>query len=282
MKEKLILDVLKVIASLPLGVLYIFSDIISFFLYHIVKYRKKVVRNNLTSSFPEKNLKDIKKIEREFYKHLGDQIVETLKLFHISDEGLRKRVKVINYEEVNITMGSGKNIVLLMGHYCNWEWVQEITKYFIPDAYMASIYQPLNNKLWDSVFLKMRSRWGAHILPSKMTVHALLNRDNFPWVCGFIADQRPGVKTENNWVEFLHHKTYFFYLTEDIGKKVGASFFYLEMLRKKRGYYEIIFHPITPSEDYKNYPHVREFWKEFEKTIERAPAYWLWSHKRWK
>lgn len=282
MKEKILIVFLKGIACIPLGLLYLFSDFVAFMLYYIIKYRRKVVRANLESSFPEKGVKEIKRLEKEFYLHLSDQIVETLKLFHVSDDELKKRVKVNNYEAVNQTLGEGKNAVLLMGHYGNWEWAQEITRYFLPESYMASIYQPLQSKTWDNIFLKMRSRWGAHILPSKQTVHALLNRDNFPWVCGFIADQRPGIKTEKNWVDFLHHKTYFFYLTEDLGRKVDADFFYLEMERKKRGYYEIVFHPLKPSQSYENYPHVREFWKEFENTIKSNPAYWLWSHKRWK
>lgn len=282
MKEKAILFILKGLASLPLGILYLFSDIITLLLYYVIKYRRRVVRNNLVTSFPEKNISEIKNIEKKFYRHLSDQIVETLKLLHISDKELQERVKVTNYEIVNKTLAEGRDAVLLMGHYGNWEWVQEITHYFLPTAYMASIYQPLASKLWDDIFLKIRNRWHAHILPSKQAVHALLNKENFPWVCGFIADQRPGVKTDKNAVEFLNHKTYFFYLTEDIGRKVKGDFFYLEMQVKGRGRYEIIFHELSPSEEYENYPHVREFWKEFEKTIQREPAYWLWSHKRWK
>lgn len=282
MKEKLIINVLKVIASLPLGVLYIFSDIISFFLYHVIKYRKKVVRNNLTSSFPEKNLKEIKKIEKEFYKYLGDQTVESLKLLNISDSQLQKRVTVKNYEIVNKTLGKGKNAVLMMGHYSNWEWVQEITRYFIPETFMISIYHPLKDKFWDEVFITLRSRWNAHIVPMKKATRILLSRENMPWVCGFIADARPDMRHEENWIKFLNHKTWFITGPEDIGRKTGSEFFYLEMKRKKRGYYDIIFHAIKPTTSDIDYSYTREFWKEFEKTIEKNPAYWLWSHKRWK
>lgn len=280
--EKLITLLLKSISHLPFGCLYLFADIFSFILYYLIGYRKKVVRNNLMSSFPEKSSREILTIEKQFYRFLGDLFVESIKLFHISDSELKKRIKVTNYEIVNESLNQSKNAVILMGHFGNWEWIQEISRYLNPTAYMASVYQPPASKLWDNIFIKMRSRWNAHILPSKQMLHSLLNRENFPWACGLIADQRPGYKTDNNSIKFLNHKTYFFYLSEDLGQKVGADFFYLEMIRKKRGYYEIILHKLIPSQSNISYPHVREFWKEFEKTIQKNPAYWLWSHKRWK
>lgn len=283
MKKKIVYPLLKGLAKLPLGVLYIFADFITLVLYYLIRYRRKVVRENLCVSFQSKSIKEIKKIERGFYRYLGDQIVETLKTLHLSDKELRRRVKVLGYETVNSSMAAGNNAVLLMGHYCNWEWVQEIVHYFIPGTFMASIYHPLKDKFWDEVFIKLRSRWGAHIVPMKTAPRVLLNRNNMPWVCGFIADAYTWQKHDDNWIDFLNHKTWFITGPEEIGNKVGAKFFYLEMNHIKRGYYNIIFHPISVDiNSDESYPYTRQFWKEFEKTIEKAPAYWLWSHKRWK
>ena len=282
MKSKIIFGLLNLTAGLPLGILYIFSDLISFVLYHVIRYRRDVVITNLTSAFPDKSQKEIKNIEKSFYRFLGDQVVETIKLLHISDSELMKRVKVVNYEAVNNDLTEGKNIVILMGHYGNWEWVQEISRYFISSAFLSSIYHPLKNKVWDEFLIQLRRRWGAHIIPMKKATRTLLNKDNFPWVCGFIADARPDAKNEDHTLEFLHHKTYFITGPEIIGHKVGAEFFYLHMLRKRRGHYDIIFSRINPSDQDISFPYLRQFWREFEKTIEKAPAYWLWSHKRWK
>lgn len=273
---------LNQLAKLNLSVLYCFSDVMSFVLYYILRYRRKVVRNNLTTSFPAKNLKEIKKIERQFYRYLTDQIVETLKLIDMSDSELQDRVKVQNPEIINSSLEKSKCVVLLMGHYANWEWVQEISRYFIPEAFMASIYHPLNNKTWDNIFLKIRSRWSVNIIPMKKAPRTLLDKSNSPWVCGFIADQWPHNRNHQNFIEFLNHKTWFIYGPEEIGNKLGAEYFYLEMNRLKRGHYEIIFHKLVPEDNSLPFPHTRIFWKEFEKTILRAPAFWLWSHKRWK
>ncbi|MCH5225145.1 MAG: lysophospholipid acyltransferase family protein [Muribaculaceae bacterium] len=300
--KKIAISALKTLGACPLSVLYVIADVLGFLLWHVVGYRKKVVHGNLISAFPSKSAVEIKKIEKEFYKYLGDQIVETLKLFHISDAEMRRRVRVVNYEAVNESLEGGRNVVLLMGHYCNWEWVQEISRYFVPGTFMASIYHPLKDKTWDQVFIDLRSRWHAHIVPMRQAPKALLNKGNMPWVCGFIADARPDYRNDDNWIEFLNHKTWFIYGPEEIGNKVKADFFYLEMTKIRRGYYEIMFHRLNPDTSdlrqqgnlhlhnepkenrngHESYPYTREFWKEFEKTIEKAPAYWLWSHKRWK
>lgn len=282
MKEKILLGLLEGVARLPLRVLYLFSDLAFLIIYHMVKYRREVVRANLTSAFPEKSLREIKRIEREYYRYLADQIVETVKILHISDKELQKRVTVANGEIINRSLKNGKNCVLLMAHYANWEWVQEVSRYFIPGTFMASIYRPLNSKTWDNIYKKLRSRWHNPIVAMNRATRVLLNRDNFPWVCGFIADQRPDRRHDDNCVEFLNHKTWFIYGPEEIGNKVGADFFYLEMIRKRRGIYEISLHQLNAEGEGKPYPHSREFWRRLEDTIRRYPAYWLWSHKRWK
>lgn len=282
MVGKLLYLVLKAFALLPLKVLYLFAGLISFVLHDILGYRKKMVRKNLFSAFPYKSKKELGEIESEFYRFLGVQIVETLKLLHISDAEIKKRVTVVNYEEVNQTLSQSRNAVLLMGHYCNWEWAQEITRYFLPETFMASIYHPLSNPLWDEIFIKLRSRWNAHIVPMRKATRVLLNKDNMPWVCGFIADAYTWRKHDDNWIEFLNHKTWFIYGPEEIGRKVKADFFYLEMVHIKRGHYKIIFHKLEPEDNHQTFPYTREFWRKLEKTIENDPPYWLWSHNRWK
>ena len=179
-------------------------------------------------------------------------------------------------------MARGKSAALLLGHYGNWEWVQEISRYFTPDAYLCTIYHPLRNKTWDEVYAAIRSRWQIHVVSQRMAPRVLLDAANRPWICGFIADQVPFKVDPEARVLFLNHKTSFVYGPEVIGRKVGADFFFLEMQRMKRGYYRITFHPIHPADDGKPYPVMREFWRLFEAQIKSSTASWLWSHKRWK
>ena len=90
--------IMRFIAGLPLGVLYLFSDLAYYVVYYIVRYRRRLVRENLTCSFPEKNNEEIVSIEKAFYRNLCDVFVEAFKCLNISDEEMSRRVEVVNYE----------------------------------------------------------------------------------------------------------------------------------------------------------------------------------------
>ena len=280
--SKIIISLLRCLAWLPLGVLYGLSSMIYLIIYHLLRYRRGVVRKNLSEAFPEKSDKEIRRIEKEYYHYISQVIVETVKLLHISDKEMKRRVEVRNPELVNESVAAEHSVVLMLGHYGNWEWVQEISRYIPDNLYKASIYHPLNNKTWDAVYQKIRSRWQTHIIPQKQAPRKLLDRDNQPWVCGFIADHRPRKNTGDNVVNFLHHHTSVIYGPEELGRKTNADYYFLEMERMKRGHYRITYHKLEPEEEGLPYPYTRAFWKAFESAIRKKPAYWMWSHKRWK
>lgn len=273
---------LRSIALLPLGVLYLFSDLLYPVVYHVVKYRRNVVRRNLTEAFPGKPAAEIRKLEKAYYRYLCDMIVETVKLLHISPAEMARRVRIEGAGKVSEGVSQGRSAVLLLGHYANWEWVQEIGGCFTDDAYKLSIYHPLKSRLWDEVFAAVRSRWHVDIVPQRMAAKRLLYKERQPWICGFIADGRPDPISDEAVIPFLNHYTHFIYGPEVIGRKVGADFFFLEMERERRGYYKITFHRLEPVTDGLSYPIMRAFWMEFERVIKKNPACWLWSHRRWK
>ena len=80
------------VSLLPFWVLYRISDLFYVLLYHIIKYKRKVVRNNLRISFPQKGENEILAIEKKFYAFLCDQFVETIKLCSITEKGINKRM----------------------------------------------------------------------------------------------------------------------------------------------------------------------------------------------
>lgn len=278
---KAVILLMRAVAFLPLSCLYIASDVLFFVVYYLTGYRKKVVFNNLTSSFPEKSEKEIKSIARGFYHFMCDIMVETIKLLSMSHKEIKRRVIVTNPDLINASLEKGISTVILLGHYGNWEWVQEIGEYFI-ESYRGSIYHRLKSKFWDDVFIALRGRWNMHIIPQEQAVRTLLEKSHQPWAFGFIADQRPREALKGNWTEFLNHETSFITGPEDIGQRVKADFFYLDIERFKRGYYRLTFKKLSPVNDGEPYPYMRAYLREFENTIRRAPSLWLWSHKRWK
>lgn len=277
--------ILSALARLPLEVLYVFSDIAYFIIYYAVRYRRKTVRHNLELVFGPSGHSNIIRIEKKFYRHLCDCIAETVKLLHISDEEIDRRAVVTNGEYIDGIIRSGHSVVLLLGHYGNWEWVQAIIHHFKEPLVGGQIYRPLRNKMMDMVMLRIRSRFGLECIPQKNAVRRLLGieRGGQKFVIGFISDQRPTGKTLHHWTTFLGQDTPYVVGGETIGNHVDARFIYLDMEKTSRGHYRLTFCPVVPDpEDKGPDPYTREFMKMLEKTIRREPAYWLWSHRRWK
>lgn len=272
-------------ALLPLRLLYILSDILYFWVYIIVRYRKRVVRLNLLHSFPDKTDRERLIIEKRFYHHLCDYFVETLKMLHISDDEMKKRMQFENVGLVRELMKDGNSGLMFLGHYGNWEWVTSLNLHFNDSITLGQIYRPLKNLAFDDLFLKIRSRFRSIGIPKNDTLRAIvrMKRDQKQMLIGFMSDQTPSIANIHYWTEFLNQDTPVFTGVERIAKQTGFAVTYLDIQKVKRGYYKGTVKLIsrTPSQD-PEFSITEKYIREMEKTILRDPAYWLWTHKRWK
>lgn len=273
-------------ALLPLRVLYVLSDILYFFVYKVAGYRLKVVRRNLSASFPEKSVKELGKIEKEFYHHFCDYFVETIKLLHISDAEMQKRMEFVNVELIKQLVETNNSVLTFLGHYGNWEWIPSLNLHFSDgDIKLGQIYKPLKNKAMDALFLKIRSRFGSFGIPRYETLRVIvkMRKEGARVVIGFMADQLPSILNIHYWTNFLNQETAVFTGVERIAKQTGFGVVYLDVEKVKRGYYKATVKLITdnPKEE-PEFSITEKYIRGIEHSIMRAPAYWLWTHKRWK
>ncbi|MBO4444002.1 MAG: lysophospholipid acyltransferase family protein [Bacteroidaceae bacterium] len=274
---------LTALAHLPLRGLYVISDMLTPVVYHVVRYRRKLVRKNLTASFPEKTKAEIRRIERQFYRHFGSILMETIKLLHISDEELRRRVRFTNLDVFERLSTDKKPIFAYMGHYSNWEYIPSITLWCKPDLHVCQVYHPLSDKAMDAFMLHLRGRFNSLGIPQDETVRTILRRqaEGMHDILGLIADQRPPKPQHKEWISFLHQPTAIIVGGEHLGKRLQAHYIYAEMNVVRRGYYDIIVHELQPNPD-ESFSVSKQYMHLLEQTINKAPQYYLWTHNRWK
>lgn len=282
-KSSLILGSLKAVARLPMGALYGISDFIRFILRRVLHYRRNVIEVNLRACFPEKSEDEIQKIKHEFYSHLADLMVESIKLLHISDNELDRRIEVRGSELVDECAAHGIPVMLYLGHYGNWEWVQDISRFYRNDIDSYYVYKPLRDKVSNHIFASLRHRFKAEGIEQEGVVRTLLRlraeKKNF--IVGFIADQRPNQDHSPGITTFLGRPTDYFIAAEPIGNRLKARHLYLDVEKLSRGHYRLTFRPIIPTDTETENPITKEYFKMLEATIRRQPPYWLWSHNRW-
>ena len=275
---------LYLLSLLPMRLLYLLSDSLFFPLFHIVKYRRKVVEKQLDECFPEKSIQERRAIERQFYHFFCDYLVEVIKLFSISKKEMMRRMKFVGIEQVREELKDKKFCFLYLGHYCNWEYIASLS-YWLPEIHCGQIYHRIYNQAFDELFLKLRGQFGGESILMKDTLRRILTLRNQEKkvMIGFIADQLPKWENMHHWTTFLNHDTSFFIGAERIAKQVDAALYYVDVERVKRGYYQVRFRLMTlHPKEFPDYELTDQYARLLEESICRQPAYWLWTHKRWK
>ncbi|WP_316802194.1 lysophospholipid acyltransferase family protein [Pedobacter nototheniae] len=273
---------LSILSLLPLSVLYVIADVVYVLLYHVFGYRKKIVRQNLQKSFPEKTLTEIVLIEKQYYKYLADLILEVVKMPAISKSTLHKRYKFNGLNQLTGYFKENKGVLICSAHYGNWEWGTLALGLSLPVNHYP-IYKPLTNAIFDQWFLKVRSRFGNRMVSMRKTLRIIGETQNEASIFSFGNDQSPTVNDLHYWTTFLNQPASIQLGIEKIAKKTNRPVFYLKVKVLKRGYYEVdciplCLEPAKTSEFEITELHTRIL----ERNIQESPPFWLWSHRRWK
>jgi KDO2-lipid IV(A) lauroyltransferase len=278
----LILPLYKIVSLLPFWFLYRFSDLL-YLIIRIIGYRKKVIIDNLKHSFPNKTEKERTKILHDFYRHFCDTVIETIKLQSISRRQMMKRINFENVEYLEEANRLGRDVIAILGHYGNWEYVPAINMFITAQG--CDVYRPLKNKSYDRMMLKLRSRFGNINITMKDTLREILmmKRDNTRYVLGLIADQSPARSEKMVYLPFLNQNTPIILGPEKIAQKTNDIVVFFEMSRPRRGHYNVKIVPLF--DNAKNTGELeitKAYMSHLEMMIEKTPHLWLWSHKRWK
>jgi KDO2-lipid IV(A) lauroyltransferase len=269
------------LSILPFRLLYLVSDVMELLLFGLVRYRLKVIRENLRNSFPAKSEKELKSIEREFRRWFCDLVLETIKTLTISPRSLKRRVSVEGTGVLQDYYDAGTSIILVMGHWGNWE-LGGARFSLLPYHKLNVIYHPLANRHFERLIVRMRTRSGNGLYPMKETVRNMLRDRHELTATAFIADQTPS-PSHAYWTTFLHQDTPVFWGTESIARKMNRPIVYVGIDRPRRGHYLMRFEllvadPGNTAEGVISELHTRRL----EEDIRKRPAIWLWTHRRWK
>ena len=276
---------LKLKSLLPFSILYVLSDFIYLIVYYLIGYRKKVVRENLKRSFPDKTDRELLTLEKKFYHHLCDLLFESIKMATISKEEMSRRMKILNYEPLLKHYDENKSVLLITSHYGNWEWTSSFSMYLPADKPMYQVYKQLKNKFFDRLIYNLRIRFGSVNVEVNELFDVLssLKQQGKMGMIGLISDQSPSRKGIKYQSQFLNQRTPVITGTEIIAKKYDFPVYFVQIRRVKRGYYTCNPVPIClhPQESGK-FEITEKYIRLLEQEIMAEPAYWLWSHRRWK
>ena len=263
--------------------LYLVSDIFYGLFFYVFGYRKKVVLDNLTLAFPEKEADELLKIRKKFYRHFTDLIVESVKAFTMSSKFVFKRYTFKNPKILNDLHKKGKSVAFVGAHQANWEWSCSMPLWV--DITCLGAYTKVGNKYFDKVIKTSRTKFGFEGHKTTKTVNQIKkNFDNgIQALYLLLSDQSPQVQNTHYWSEFMGIKVPIHTGAEMLAKKFDMAVVNYSVKKTKRGRFEVTFELITESpNNFKNYEITDQYLKIIERNIHAQPEYYLWSHKRFK
>ena len=274
---------LWIVSILPFPIFYFLSDCVYLLVYHVIGYRKKVVRANLALALPHLTAKERLQIEKKSYHHLCDMFLEMVKTMTISSAEMNKRFVVTNLEVMTDLEKKGKSIMLIASHYASWEWLLSFNQKVSIKG--IGVYKKLANKHFDKLVRDIRSKYNTELVPTNQTIPLIANnqRNNIQCIYGLASDQSPKADRIFHWQSFMGVEVPVHTGPEMLAKKYDMNVVFAKVKKIKRGYYELTIVPL--SENAKSVPDfeiTQAYIKEVEKQIAEAPEYYFWTHKRWK
>lgn len=277
---------LYMLSLLPMRVLYLLSHLLFYPFYHLLRYRRRVVRENLSMAFPSMNKKSRKKIELTFYHHFCDYFFETVKLMTISRKNIMKRVRIEGLESVENCLKNRQPCFLLLSHTFNWEWLTSLPLALqFKETLVAQVYQAEKNSSINRLLLHLRSRFSSvNVSKEQLSMRmARWNKEHEPVLVGIMGDLAPSWEQTGYWLKFFGRETPVITGVEKIARHYDCAVFYCTITLLGRGRYCFSIKPLTlHASRCEPYKITDCYFKHLEDDIAQAPAQWLWSHNRWK
>jgi KDO2-lipid IV(A) lauroyltransferase len=275
--------ILLLVSVLPFRILYIISDIVYFFVYRVFGYRKKVVRENLALALPHLSENERLIVEKKSYMHLCDMFLEMIKTISISKKEMDRRFFFKNLDVYNSLEKDGKSIALLCSHYASYEWVVSMNSKISYKGY--GIYKKINNKYFDSLARKIRSKFDAELIPINKTAEVIAYNysNNIKSLYGFVSDQSPQLRSKNYWHNFMGIEVPVYVGVELLSKKFDMNVVFLKVSKVNRGFYEAELEVLSTNiKEVPDFEIMDDFLQKVELQILESPEYYLWTHRRWK
>lgn len=277
---------LKLLALLPLGLLYALGDAIYLVIYRLWGFRRRLSLDNLRRCFPDKPEAELESIAARSYRNGCALMAEVVKGSRLPAAALSRRVVITNPQIVQQVLSGGKPAVLLASHHCNWEWLL-LSACVSLNTGVDAVYKPLREAGVDRFMRETRSRFGGNPIPVGSFMMEVMKRRSQPRIIALVADQTPPWNEDKHWTRFLNQDTAFFTGADQVARIARAPVFFVGMRRLKRGYYEATLQlltepPYPPTAEGGDSLVIERYARAAEAHIAAYPADWLWMYRKWK
>lgn len=277
---------IRVLSWAPAAIGAVLADVLAFFAADVLRYRRRIVRQNIADCFPHLTPRQRRGIVRQFYRNLADYFFQTIRLAHLSQRKILKHISFKGLDQLASTFDSGQDVMLYTSHFGNWEYIPVVAACMpsYEHVVFAHVARPLKNLWFNRFFHRLRSRFNVSV-PMRRTARAMIGwrREGKQFIIGCLSDQKPGHNTRVETVDFLGRPTPFIAGTEDLARKFKCAVYYTDVRRLSRNRFEVTLVPMAADASLTQPGALTKLYaKLLTESIRRQPASYLWSHNRWR
>ena len=269
---------------IPLGIRKIIFESFFWLFYHLSVKHRLIALSNLRRAYPEKDMEEIARIAKGFYRHLAIVAAEFFELPSITKQNLDKWVEFEGLENLEKALEQKKGVLSIVAHFGNWELMTVALP--LGARPMSIVYRPLDNATLDNLTAWMRTKDGNTLIPKgragrKITRLLAENR-----IVGILSDQNVD-KYEGVFVDFFGSPACTSVGLTVLALRTDAPVLPAFMARMPSGKYKFIIQPpveITRTDNYESdlLVNTQRFTKLVEDMVRKYPDQWFWIHQRWK
>jgi len=270
---------------IPLKLAYFIGDRFGDLFYYVIRTRKNVAYRNLSAYFQnEKSDREIKKIIHQNYRHFGRVLMEFARLPLLKRATILDQIPIYNIQLVTEAISRGKGLIILSGHFGNWEYMAAALANVGTELYC--VFKEQKNLAVDNIIKQVRMNVGLRPFKVKggaaKGILKALKEKNAVLIVG---DQDAGKKGE--MIEFLGRPASTARGPALIAIKHRIPVIMAFGIREQDGRIRIHLEKFAgvdkfPDSDKGVKQFLIQYNKILEKYIRKYPEQWFWLHRRWK
>ncbi len=246
--------------------------------------REQITIDNIRASFPDESKQWAIRTAEASYKNLGITLAEVLALKYLSDDEIKDYVNYGNAHLINELYNRGKGLILLSGHYGNWEFLAYSAGLFskLP---ITVIVKPQKNRFADVILNEYRIRGGNKVISMYNAAREIVKTLGKGGIVALLADQS-ATKDKDIFVNFFGRPAATFESPAALALKYHVPIIIGFAVRNDEGRYNVNLSEINYDDLEYNKDGIAELTKRHVKILEEAirerPELWAWQHRKWK
>lgn len=272
------------LVRLPWRMAVDFAGWIGTLFYWPLGVRRTVAEKQIAAAFPEFSSREVQRVAKESYRHLGRVAAESALFSRLDGAGILEHMAGTDgFELFARQRAAGRGAIVLTGHLGNWELGGAATA--ASGHPIDVVVRLMGNPLFDAYLTRTRSRLGMTVVRDRDAVRHTARALRDGHMIAFLIDQS-GLHIASSFVNFFGRPAKTPRGPAVLALRLDVPVFFGVSLRQPDGRYRLHIRELvterTGDTDRDVETILNEYSRSLESFVRQAPEQYFWQHRRWK